>query len=657
MNLPRSVSRPALGSALIISLLLASISPTRVSAAAFVRGDLEADGSLGVSDAIAILGRLFLGGTLPHDCDDAADVNDSGTLDISDPVYLLVFAFVGGREPPAPFPECGDDPTADGLECRSYAPCPQPTDTEPPVFLPQGCTEIACAPTVTMEIGSAYDMLSVDACNWCSPIPIEDNVGVARVDLQLFDATVDVDPPEILFEVTLEVSPPARSIELGPDRFAPEDLILPQTLHPGQYIRRIVASDAAGNFAINDREVTLVDPEPEVVRSDKERDLSPDATADEVAELVAGNTAFALDLYDALRGRDGNLFFSPYSISSALAMTYAGARGETARQMASTLHFTLAGDRLHTALNALDLALVTRGADVDVEGDPFKLHVANALWGQRGFPFLEEFLDVLAVNYGAGLRPLDFVDAPDASRLEINRWVEDQTEGRIVDLLPPGVITALTRLVLTNAIYFKASWRTPFFEELTAPKPFHLLDGSEVTVPTMSVDAEFNHYRANGFHAVELPYVGEQTSMVIIVPDAGRFDEIESSLDAARLSAIFANLSETRLLLSMPKFRFEFTLPVKAALIELGMTDAFQHGVADLSGIDGTRDLFIHDVLHKAFIGVDEKGTEAAAATAVLIGVVSVPPILDLDRPFIFVIRDVPTNGVLFAGRLLDPTR
>ena len=140
MNLPRSVNRPALGSALIISLLLASISPPRVSAAAFVRGDLEADGSLGISDAIAILGRLFLGGTLPHDCDDAADVNDSGTLDISDPVYLLVFAFVGGREPPAPFPECGDDPTADGLECRTYAPCPQPTDTEPPVFLPQGWT-------------------------------------------------------------------------------------------------------------------------------------------------------------------------------------------------------------------------------------------------------------------------------------------------------------------------------------------------------------------------------------------------------------------------------------------------------------------------------------------------------------------------------------
>ncbi|TET81990.1 MAG: serpin family protein, partial [Anaerolineales bacterium] len=200
-----------------------------------------------------------------------------------------------------------------------------------------------------------------------------------------------------------------------------------------------------------------------VAHSDVGRVISPRVGTADLKELVVGNTAFAFDLYQTLRGEEGNLFFSPYSISLALAMTYAGARGETEQQMADTLRFTLPQDRLHPAFNMVDLELSSRGEDVDEQlGEAFRLNIANSIWGQRGYDFLPEFLDVLALNYGAGLRLVDYVEAPEEARQIVNQWVSDQTEEKIKDLIPQGAIDSLTRLVLANAIYFNAGWFYPF---------------------------------------------------------------------------------------------------------------------------------------------------------------------------------------------------
>ncbi|MGD8760123.1 MAG: serpin family protein, partial [Anaerolineales bacterium] len=259
-----------------------------------------------------------------------------------------------------------------------------------------------------------------------------------------------------------------------------------------------------------------------LVQSSVKRDESPQVAAIDLEAVVTGDTAFAFDLYQFIREQDGNLFYSPYSISVALAMTYAGARGETAEEMAQTLHFTLPQERLHPAFNALDLDLTRRSetvTEVEQEGERLRLHIANSLWGQSGYDFLAEFLDLLALNYGAGMRLVDYANAPEESRLMINQWVSDQTEEKIEDLIPSGLITPATRLVLANAIYFNASWLEPFEEENTREGIFYLLDGGQVTVPMMSQITDFRYLDGEGFQAVELPYLGSEMAMVILLPD------------------------------------------------------------------------------------------------------------------------------------------
>jgi len=399
--------------------------------------------------------------------------------------------------------------------------------------------------------------------------------------------------------------------------------------------------------------------EMEVMQSSKPRETSPDVEEGELAELILGNSAFAFDLYRALRTEEGNLFYSPYSISLALAMAYAGARGETERQMEETLHFTLPQDRLHPAFNALDLELASRGRGAEgADEEGFKLNIVSSIWGQTGHPFLPEFLDLLAVNYGAGLRLLDFAAAPEASRLVINRWVSEQTVGKIQDLLPPGTITPATRLVLTNVIYFNAAWNFPFDENLTHDGTFNLLDGGQVTVPMMEQTAWFGYAEGEGYQAVELSYNGEELSMVIFLPEIGRFGEFESWLDAARVDEILDDIMPRNVELTMPKFTYSSSFSLRDTLAAMGMSIAFSSS-ADLSGMDGTRNLSIGDVLHKAFVSVDEAGTEAAAATAVVvIGTSPQPPIeVRIDRPFIFMIRDIETGAILFIGRVVDPSR
>jgi serpin B len=397
----------------------------------------------------------------------------------------------------------------------------------------------------------------------------------------------------------------------------------------------------------------------QIVKSEKQRVTKPGATQADLARLTSANSAFAFDLYQALRKKPGNLFYSPHSISLALAMTYAGARSATATQMANTLHFTLSPDSLHPAFNSLDLELARRGEGAKGKnGKGFRLNIVNAIWGQDGYKFRPEFLDVLAENYGAGLRLLDFVQAAEESRVTINNWVSDQTEDRIKDLIPRGEIDPLTRLVLTNAIYFNAAWRLPFSKDRTADGLFYLLDGSKVTVPMMKQNESWRYAEGQGYQAVELPYDGQQLAMVILLPGAGQFAAFEGSLNAEQVDAIVRGLAPKQVALTMPKFSYDSSFMLNETLRAMGMAQAFTPGVADFSGMDGTHELFIGAVMHKAFVSVDEAGTEAAAATAVTMrvtGTVGEPVKVTVDRPFVFLIRDLETGAILFVGRVVNP--
>ncbi len=396
----------------------------------------------------------------------------------------------------------------------------------------------------------------------------------------------------------------------------------------------------------------------EPVKSEKPRVTSPEVEKTDLSALIDGNSAFALDLYQALKEEDGNLFYSPYSISAALAMTYAGARSETEQQMADVLNFDLPQNQLHPAFNLLEQELARRGEGAKGKDDEgFRLHVTNDLWGQKDYTFLSEFLDTLAENYGAGLRTLDFINAPEEARITINNWVSDQTEGRIEDLIPQGLIDTFTRLVLTNAIYFNAAWQYPFNEESTSDGAFYLLEGGEVTVPMMSQTESFGYAEGDNYKAVELLYDGEELSMAILLPNSGQFNAFEESLDAGLVSDIITALEHKEVSLTMPKFEFESAFRMKETLKAMGMPIAFTD-MADFSGMTGGRDLYIDEVVHKAFVSVDEAGTEAAAATAVIMKLTAMPvePVeVTVDRPFIFLIRDIETNSILFMGRILNP--
>lgn len=405
-----------------------------------------------------------------------------------------------------------------------------------------------------------------------------------------------------------------------------------------------------------------------VAQSTASRVTSPSAPPADIAEFVSGNSQFAFDLYRVLRDPESNTFCSPYSISEALAMTYAGARGNTEAQMAKTLHYTLPKDRLHPAANALDLELARRGASAKEpalslpkgqDDQPFRLKIANSVWGQIGYQFVPDYLDILAQNYGAGLRLADFQKAPEPARETINGWVKEQTEGKVVDLLPKGSITDLTRLVLANAVYFNAAWKNPFDGASTQPGQFTLLDGSQVSVPMMRKLIALPYAQGQGYQAVEIPYDGDEVSMVILLPDAGSLEQFEEALTADQASRIVRELQPKQVQLSLPKFTYESTFSLAEVLADMGMRDAMDPDKADFSGISGKRDLYISDVVHKAIVAVNEKGTEAAAATGVVVGTVSMPVVdvtLTIDHPFVFFIRDVKTDTILFLGRVLNPS-
>jgi serpin B len=395
----------------------------------------------------------------------------------------------------------------------------------------------------------------------------------------------------------------------------------------------------------------------DLVRSDAPR-AAADATAGRAT--AAAVEALAAELYAQLAKEQGNLVFSPYSVAVALAMTRAGAMGETARQMDTVLHALVAGD-LDKGFNALEQELAKRAGkypagDGAVELD---LATANQLFGQRGFTFEAAFLDRLAAQYGAGMRLVDYVQKREDARAAINGWVSDRTKGRIPKIIPEGVLTQDTRLVLTNAVYLKAKWMYSFTKGATAPAPFYRADGSETRAQLMQLNARVRYARGTAYEAVALPYFGG-LSMIVVVPERGTFASFENGLrDGARLREVTGGLRDAQVRLRMPKFEFRKQAALKKVLSDLGMPIAFDPDAADFSAMGPAgKDLYIQDVLHEGFITVDEDGTEAAAATAVVVGIVSAPQLnveLTVDRPFVFLIRDDVTGAILFMGRVADP--
>ena len=386
----------------------------------------------------------------------------------------------------------------------------------------------------------------------------------------------------------------------------------------------------------------------------------PRASADPGDALDAGAAlnAFGLDLYRAVAAGQTNVVFSPASITLALAMARAGARGQTAAEMDAVMH-SVASDVHAGWLNALDQALAARsGTFKDESGKdlPVTLRIANAPFAQQGMPLEKAYLEALAARFGAGMRLVDYRTQTEKARTLINGWVDAQTEQRIPELLVPGVLTPLTRLALVNAIYLKAPWQTPFSADATKADTFTRADGSAVQVPFMATTASLRYASGDGWRAVEIPYIGGSLAMTVILPD--NLAGFERTLTADTFAAITGALTETQVALTLPKFRIETKAKLALILAALGMPSAFDDR-ADFSGITTAEQLLISNVIHQANIDVDEKGTEAAAATAVVMRATAMPaePVaFRADRPFLFALRDVPTGAVLFLGRVGDPS-
>ncbi|HUA07288.1 MAG TPA: serpin family protein [Solirubrobacteraceae bacterium] len=389
-----------------------------------------------------------------------------------------------------------------------------------------------------------------------------------------------------------------------------------------------------------------------LVRADVPRATASVAPAD-AAALRDGNAVFAGRLLAELaRGRE-NVALSPASISEALSMAFAGARGATASEMATALDFNLPPADLGAAFNAVDRSLE------GVNGPDVTLNVANALYGQTGQRFNQEFLRVLARDYGAGLRTADFEGAAEAARAEINAWVSEQTAGKIPDLLAAGDVDPSTRLMLVNAVYLKARWLVPFSKESTLPAAFHA-PGGAVEVPTMHETGAFGYLQGDGYQALELPYRGGRLAFDILLPSSGGLQSLLSRLAGGGPLSLLDGMRRQQVGVALPKFRLDTRFELAAPLRALGMRLAFEPGSADLSGIAGRPgDLYVGTVVHEAYLSVDEEGTEAAAATAVGIraSAMPAPPPIQfvVDRPFVFVLRDLKTGAVLFTGVVSRP--
>ncbi len=387
--------------------------------------------------------------------------------------------------------------------------------------------------------------------------------------------------------------------------------------------------------------------------------LTPDmlATAEEIAEHAEDLNEFAIDLYQKLASKEGNLIYSPYSIYQAFLMVYAGADGETKAEIADALDFDNEdGNRIHQFAAALNQVLTTRPEYLEENAQPLEFTNANSLWLQEDMEVNQIFIDQLTVNYNAGLQLVDF-SQPEEARQAINLWVAAHTNDKIKDLLPEGTLDELTRMVIANAIYFKAAWSNQFDEANTENLPFHLLDGSEKEVEMMQNDFTGMATSNDSYQAVTLPYEGGNYAMTVIMP-FGDFNNFEQNL-GDNLDDIFEAIAgNASIRLSFPKFTTESSYALVDQLKALGMNKLFESGEADLSKINGQRDLYVSNAIHKAIIEVNEEGTEAAASTILGITTTSLASQsfdLNFDHPFIYVIHETTTNAIVFMGRLVEP--
>ncbi|RLG15159.1 MAG: serpin family protein [Candidatus Nanohalarchaeota archaeon] len=388
--------------------------------------------------------------------------------------------------------------------------------------------------------------------------------------------------------------------------------------------------------------------------------IEPKPTADDgevtqegINAVIDANNQFAFDLYSEYKSEEGNIFFSPYSISTALAMTYEGAKGQTAKEMQSVFHFPQDDNERRSAFAGIY-------NEINKKDKGYELSTANALWAQKDFAFLEEYIEPIEQYYRGKITNLDFVTRTEESRKTINDWVEKQTNDKIKDLIPPGSLNSMTRLVLTNAIYFKGDWVYQFDKKNTREDDFKITENNIVKVPMMHLDnddAKFNYAQTEDFQILEMPYKGEELSMLILLPK-DNIKSIESSLTSEKLSEWKNMLKKEEVIIYMPKFTFKTKYFMSDALVDMGMPTAFSGG-ADFSGMTGSKDLFISFVIHQAFVDVNEEGTEAAAATAAGMQFTAVMPtnIFRADHPFIFIIQEKETGNILFLGRVVDPSK
>ena len=379
------------------------------------------------------------------------------------------------------------------------------------------------------------------------------------------------------------------------------------------------------------------------------------STQQGIQEVVNANNKFAFELYSELnKVENSNILYSPYSISAALAMTYEGAKGQTADEMKSVFHFPES--------NILRPNFAAIYNEINKKDKPYKLSTGNALWAQYDYTFLEDYMSRVEKYYGGKAANLDFIKETEKSRQTINSFIEEQTNNKIKELIPSGVLNPLTKLVLTNAIYFKGTWTWEFDKSDTREQDFKVTPESIVKTPMMYMKpdkARFNYADTEDLQILELPYKGEEISMLILLPTEN-LDVIETSLTSEKLKEWKSKMQETKLdSIFIPKFEFDSKYFMKDTLSAMGMPTAFSFS-ADLSGMDGTKNLFIDKVIHQAYVKVDEEGTEAAAATAVIVAQKSAMisrNIFRADHPFIFVIQEKETGNILFIGRVIDPTK
>lgn len=373
-----------------------------------------------------------------------------------------------------------------------------------------------------------------------------------------------------------------------------------------------------------------------------------------IQEVVNANNQFAFDFYSEITKKEkGNIFYSPYSISSAVAMTYEGAKGQTAEEMKSVFHFP------ETDILRPNFAAIYN--NINKNNKNYKLSTGNALWAQQDYQLLENYLSTVESYYGGKAANLDFVNENETSRQTINTFIEEQTNNKIKDLIPQGALSTDTRLVLTNAIYFKGTWVKQFDKENTHEQDFTTNLGEKVKTPMMKLtgdDAEFAYTETDEIQILEMPYDGKDLSMLLILPKENNLESVEESINSEKVAEWRDSLIEQRVDVYIPKFKFKTTYFMVENLRNMGMPTAFTRE-ADFSGMDGTNNLFIQNVIHQAFVEVNEEGTEAAAATAAIIGTVSIPDIelFRANHPFIFIIQEKETGNILFLGRVSDPTK